>query len=322
MAVAGGSITAQRAVVPWVTICIPTRDSEDWIGTLLAHYQARGFQPIVLLDTRSNDRTAAITRSCGARIVPIDRFTCTEAVVSVTRDCVTTPWALFMHDDEVPSDGLFALLGAAPPAAPVQSVAIPRRWAWYEPEKPLHFGFSGHWQDRASAPGSDHHWRLFRPRDVTFISAMHTDGFLIDFWARVATGAYIVHFEWVVRTREQRAAKLRRYEKYRAGYGKYFENLYLPEAQPPGIVTYIPFECDTYDTLARAYHAARARTPDGQSGFIGALRRLLGRWQAGVGAAVTDREGLKPNPARELPVWSGQADPARHVASPRQSMPR
>ena len=242
---------------PWFTVVIPTRDSAAWIGAVLEHYRARGVVPTLLIDTRTKDDTKAVALRHHARVVDMPGFKFTEGVVSMTREVVTTPWALFMHDDEMPSDGLFARLCGAQPSAAVQSVAMRRRWAWYEPGTPLTYGHSEFWRDRGGVNGADHHWRLFRPRDVTFISLMHSDGFLIDRWSRLPPDCYLVHFEWVIRSRGQRAAKLREYDRYRYGYGRFFANMYLPEDQPPGAIDYIPFETGAFDMLALTYYAAR-----------------------------------------------------------------
>ena len=86
---------------------------------------------------------------------------------------------------------------------------------------------------------------------------MHTDGFLIDRYLRMPDDAYLVHFEWVIRGRSQRVAKLRRYDRARYGYGRFFANMYLPEDQPPGAIQYIPFGTGIFDELARTYYAMR-----------------------------------------------------------------
>ena len=123
---------------PLYTVVIPTRDSAGWIGTVLAHYRARGIVPTLLIDTRTRDDTKAVAGRHGARVVDMPDFAFTEGVVAMTRDVVETPWALFVHDDEMPSDALFARLRTPPPSdTPAQSVAMSRRWAWHEPGKPL-----------------------------------------------------------------------------------------------------------------------------------------------------------------------------------------
>lgn len=293
----------------WFTVLIPTRDSATWIGPLIAHYQARNITPTILLDSRTQDETRALVERAGAAIVDIPRFTHTEAIVCVAKDCVNTPWAFFAHDDEVPSDSLFERLGAPPPPEEVQSVAIPRRWAWYEPGKPLKYGRSQHWADRSGRHGTDHHWRLFRPDRVTYVPTMHSDGFLVDRWARVPPDAYLVHFEWVLRSYKQRVAKLRRYDEHRYGYGRFFHNIYLPEGQPPGVIEYLPFETQAYDALARTYFAARR--PDTSAPLMRrSLRTHLARAKNfcivklglyDFNREPVDRKGLNPKLDHEVP---------------------
>jgi hypothetical protein len=306
---------------PWYTVVIPTRDSAGWIGTVLERYRSRGVIPILLVDTRTKDDTKGVARRHQARVVDMPSFSFTEGVVALTRDIVETPWVLFAHDDEIPSDGLFAYLrGAAPPAA-AQSVAIRRRWAWYEPDKPLCYGHSEYWRDRGEVNGADHHWRLFRPKDVTFVSAMHSDGFLIDRWIRMPPDAYLVHFEWVIRSRGQRVAKLRRYDRARYGYGRFFANMYLPEDQPPGIVDMIPFETGSFDRIAPVYYAMRApdlpEEPLSLADHWARIKNDLRTWLGLNNHAWTpkDREGLKPKLELEI-VGSGWPGPmAQHGRS-------
>ena len=290
----------------WFTVVIPTRDSAAWIGTLLDHYRARGVTPTLFLDSRTRDETRAIAQRAGAPIVDIAPFAFVESVVRVTRDVVTTPWVLFVNDDEILSDRLFARLRGPEPPAGAQSVAIPRRWAWYEPKRPLSYARTDIWQDRAGCNGADHHWRLFRPYEVTFISQMHSDGFLIDRWSRMPLDAYIVHFEWVLRTKAQRAAKIRRYDRHRHGYGSFFANMYLPEDQPPGAIDFVPFETDAYDLLARTYYESRAQDPADERRRLGerirplrnAAARFLGR--AALRREPKDRAGPTPRLDAEI----------------------
>ncbi len=284
------------AMTPWVTIVIPTKNSGGWIGALLEHYAGRGWRPTLLVDDRTTDDTYDIARRFSAPVVDIHGFTFTEAVVSVTRSCVKTPWALFIHDDEAPSAALFARLAGPPPPDAAQSVAIPRRWAWREPGRPLQFARSDHWADRTGRPGTDHGWRLFRPDQVRFIAMMHTDGFVIDRWARMPPDAYYLHFEWVIRSYAQRLAKVRRYDQHHMGYGKFFENIYLPEAQPPGVVEYRDADTHAFDRLAEVYYACRGpETPIPPEAP-----------PTGAGAAEPeDRSGLAPRPENEVPWLSG-----------------
>ncbi len=297
---------------PWYTVVIPTRDSAGWIGVVLEHYRARGIAPTLLIDTRTRDDTKAVARRHGARVVDMPGFVFTEGVVAMTRQVVETQWALFIHDDEIPSDALLERLRTAPPAGtPAQSAAIPRRWAWWEPGKPLTYGHSEFWRDRLGINGADHHWRLFRPRDVTFISHMHSDGFLIDRYLRLPLDAYLVHFEWVIRGRSQRVAKLRRYDRARYGYGRFFANMYLPEDQPPGAIDYIPFGDSSLDELARAYYAMRTRETAEEPLRLGdhwaRIKNDLGTWLGLSHHSRTpkDRVGLAPRLEAEVvePGW-------------------
>src|ERR1700761_7925694 len=98
---------------PWYTVVIPTRDSAGWIGAVLEHYRARGIVPTLLVDTRTRDDTKAVAQRHAARGGDMPGFVFTEGVVAMTREFVETPWVLFVHDDEIPSDALLARLRTA-----------------------------------------------------------------------------------------------------------------------------------------------------------------------------------------------------------------
>jgi hypothetical protein len=301
----------------WVSVVIPTRSSAPWIERLLEHYLAHGVRPIILLDERSTDGTADRIAACGLAIHRIGPFPFTEAIVRRARDVVPTPWALWMHDDECPSEALFDRLAGPPPPSGAQSVAIQRRWVWHQPGEPLRYGVSDGWADRTGRNGTDYHWRLFRPDRVDYVAVMHSDGFRIDRWSRLEADCYIAHFEWVARTRMQRIEKLRAYDAHRYGYGVLFRSMYVPEDQPPGTIDFRPFETTAFDGLADAY--LNARQPDRPPPPV----TLRERWQP-VKARMLDRlrghrfqveppdrRGLTPRPENEIPDTAIRAAPSR-----------
>ncbi len=291
----------------WFSVVIPTRNSAGWIETLIDLYRSNGIRPIVLFDERSNDATGAILERSGLTVHKVAAFPFTEAIVKVAAEIVSTPWVLWMHDDEFPSEGLIRRLVGPPPPEEAQSVAIQRRWVWYQPGDRPSFGRSDHWNDRTNNSGTDHNWRLFRPDRVTYIDIMHTEGYLIDRWCRFGGEAYIAHFEWVVRSRSQRIVKLRHYDAERFGYGSFFYKVYVPEDQAPGIIDYRPVDTDLFDGLVRAYF--RARTPDAPLPPL----TLWERWQRlraklnglkglkSLNREPKDRIGLKPRLESEVP---------------------
>ncbi|HTZ70670.1 MAG TPA: hypothetical protein VMB71_08475 [Acetobacteraceae bacterium] len=293
----------------WATILIPTRDSAAWIAAVLAHYLDRDCCPTLLVDARTRDATREIAHSFGVAVHDLAGFTVTEAAVQASKEIVRTPWTLWVHDDEIPSDELFIRLAKAPPPESVTSVAIQRRWAWYEPDMPLTYGRSRFWRDRARQAGADHMWRLFRQDCVTFVPAMHSDGFRIGKWCRLPADCYIVHFEWIIRSHTERVDKLRRYDAVRPGYGRFFENIYLPEGQPSGAIDYHPFESSVYESLARTYYDARCkRAPLGEPTSSRADILSVRGEQVVVGAEFAqdpeDRTGLSPCMDLEvLDVW-------------------
>ncbi len=136
---------------------------------------------------------------------------------------------------------------------------------------------------------------------------MHTEGFRIGIWSRFPADCYIAHFEWVVRTRAQRAAKLRRYDAHRFGYGKFFSRHYLPEDQDQGIIDYEPVGTNEYDALVQAYCAARGPDPRDppltpRERWQHLRARIAGlRGPRALGREPNDRIGLTPHLANEIP---------------------
>ena len=134
---------------------------------------------------------------------------------------------------------------------------------------------------------------------------MHTDGYVVEDWARLPREEYLLHFEWVVRSHAQRQAKLKRYDRVRYGFGKFFESYYLPEDQPSGMIEYRPLG-PAYDALADAYHASRLDGVSPERDNVGDVcRAILRRFGIGIGTnslkvVPADRQGVRPQLDREV----------------------
>lgn len=104
-------------------------------------------------------------------------------------------------------------------------------------------------------------------------------------------------------------AKLRRYDEQRPGYGAYFRNLYLPEAQPPGIIDYHPFGCTTFDALAEAYWSVRGAVPraGGHRSLFRWPRKRLRMTPPQLGGLM-ERAFLLPRLDREVAAWPDLRD--------------
>ncbi len=211
-------------------IVVPTRDSERWIRAFHRGYRRLGIDPIYLYDLRSCDRTFDILQELGVEVLAIrPRHDRVECMLEATRAIPCVDWVVRFDDDELPSAALIAWLDGQLGMVAEPSLAISRRHVLFHGGG-LHFSrmesYYFHPQDPTFL---DPQWRGFRPHDVRFTDAIHTAGFEVGAFHTAPQSAYFVHFDWLLRTVEQRKDKLRRYEAQKAGGGWKFAEYYLPE---------------------------------------------------------------------------------------------
>ena len=187
-----------------VTVIIPTLNSARYLDITLKYYTRMGVSPIVFVDARSTDDTLKVASKFCERVHlannPGEWVECTIERISRS---VPTEWALRVDDDELPSSDLLRLCGGMPlTCRPV--VSFPR----------VNCGLTRSGQLAYNAyDREDRQFRLYRVNEVEYRSDIHTPGFAIHSSIQMVRPYFLVHFDWVVRSYEDRKAKVERYNR-------------------------------------------------------------------------------------------------------------
>jgi len=207
---------------------------------------------LYLYDVRSTDSTLALLKALGAETISVEpEFDRVECMLSTPWDSVEEEWVIRFDDDELPSAGLIHWLDTSLHRIEEASIAFSRRDVQFV-EKCLCFSrLEDYYFHPLDPTYLDPQWRAFQPRKVDFTDAIHTPGFHVSQFATAPSSTFFVHFDWILRTFEQRLAKVRRYERQSTGGGWPFARFYLPELHAQEDLRWTPFETAEFDELAQ-----------------------------------------------------------------------
>lgn len=251
---------APRLSAGQVEIVIVTKNSAAWIGLLLKAYRSLGIEPLVLLDGYSTDNTEREIKRRRIRYQKVyPEFPRVEAIIKEIPKHSQATWVLRLDDDEFPSQGLVQWLNRSLASASAPVLGVPRRWLRLEATGRCEY--SNHQILRWLEQRMDTQWRLFRPDQVDYVTEIHSAGFLTPHSELLPDSAYLVHFDWILRSWEQRAAKLENYESQKPGAGSNFRDLYLWETSDIAAHAFMPMETDEFDRLARRLHRRAPLAP-------------------------------------------------------------
>jgi glycosyltransferase involved in cell wall biosynthesis len=107
-----------------ISVCIVSRNEADRLGPCLE--SVRWAEEVVVLDLDSEDDSAQLARSAGARVLAHPPVPIVEAVRNVVADAATGDWVLALDPDERVTPGLAAELRRASERSDVDAVVIPR----------------------------------------------------------------------------------------------------------------------------------------------------------------------------------------------------
>lgn len=235
-------------------LVIPTRDGLPYVFVIAREYARFELTPHYFIDGRSSNlfrRTAprlltrtTILSSSGASI---------EEMLPEIAAQTHASWVWRMDDDEAPSRALLAWLARLTPGEGHRVIAMPRRAVRFVDGAPVYARAIPNLHEH------DYQYRAFVRAGATFDPTLHTAG--ITFSAPQVIHAppdcCLYHFDWIVRTRAQRAEKLLRYERLKQGSWKQFRGQYLPEDFARDPYDYAPVEDVDIARLARRLRAAR-----------------------------------------------------------------
>jgi hypothetical protein len=205
-----------------IKFVIITKNSARWFGVILDHYRQLGVEPLIILDDTSHDQTEVLLRQKGVDYVKahadVPRV---EALVKSVPPLVRSDWVIRLDDDELPAGWLCAWAALQARRTDAIVVGFERRWVRLRLDGRL--DYSNHPLIVSPQGVLDAQWRMFRPDVVQFRSDIHTPGFYIPKGSIIAPRrAYIAHFNWLVRSAQERRQQIDDYDGQRPLAGTRF----------------------------------------------------------------------------------------------------
>jgi hypothetical protein len=206
----------------------------SYVIAIADEYRRLGLKPRYFVDSRSRASYKFIASRVLSDVCFIDTDAeCIEQIMpSIVEKC-TGKWVIRLDDDEAPSSSLASWLANAAMCGEASVIAFPRRTLRLD---------SAQVQYARTMPGivnHDYQYRCFMLSRVKIDTDVHTPGIRFS-ESEVMYAPHdccIYHFDWIVRSPQQRKAKLERYDKLQSGAGEVFKYQYLPE----------DFHSDLYD---------------------------------------------------------------------------
>ncbi len=226
-----GSFRHSEGLGNKVELVIPTVNSERWLGQFLEFYKVNGLRPVYAVDRRTSDGTRELIRKYGFTFIEAQADEPrVEALLPSIVAQIAAPWILRLDDDELPTPKLLDFATAAMVDDAISAYSFPRANLRCNPaskrlERSYFFAFG-------PDAGLDRQWRLFQPKDVAYRGELHTPGFLVSNGRRVQPDAYILHFDWVLRSKQARLRKFESYERQSPSAAKNCKHHTLHEVVP------------------------------------------------------------------------------------------
>jgi glycosyltransferase involved in cell wall biosynthesis len=217
----------KRGNVSEFSIAMPTRNAARHIDLILEFYTRHGLPLNVFVDETSTDDTLAICRRAGHRVTvvhnPLGRM---EGMFKQMADGADHDWVLRMDDDELPS------LAMIEQARALTTGPIDRQYAF----RLIHLALAN--DEGAVALGAyedppHDQVRLFHRQSVAYDSRIHTPGFHVTQRDIRSPDACFAHLQWIVRSLEERRAKIADYDRQAPGAGSNWRDYYLLEDNQP-----------------------------------------------------------------------------------------
>jgi hypothetical protein len=209
-----------------VDLVIPTRDGLPYTLIIAREYARLALKPRYFIDGRSSRLFRSLSTALLAPTAMI--FPLGESIEEILPQIVSASsarWMLRIDDDEAPSSALVAWLTQMRPPAGKTVVALPRRAVRFEDDTAVYA------RSIPKVVEHDYQHRCFVREGVVFDPALHTAGikYALSDVIYAPPECCLYHFDWIVRTRAEREAKLSRYERLAPGSWSKFISQYLPE---------------------------------------------------------------------------------------------
>lgn len=188
-----------------LSLAIVTRNSAQYIETLLRVGRGLADQVVVALDMSSCDATETICRKHADKLFKIEPIENPEKPLAWLNDQCDGDWILRLDDDELPSAGLVRMLPQLLCDREMTHYWLRRRWM-VGPDPNQWIGQRPWWPD----------WqiRLFRniPSIVRAPGTLHSS-YIAQGACRYLTEASLYHFDLVYHSLEERVRKVARYRQ-------------------------------------------------------------------------------------------------------------
>jgi hypothetical protein len=207
-----------------VTVAYLSKDDPELVAIAYDYYKRLGIAIKVFLDDRTSgtSKTYLTRRGIPFQCVanPKDYV---EPLYEKVAALVDTEWLMIVTNDELLN--MHSLVETSLRVhfdKDKDCFAIPRSWILVRDGVP--------YIGRADFIGDDHQWRLVRHDAVRFHDKIHTPGFdLPDRTGLFMDRSRLYHFDWLVRSKENRKSKLDVYEAKLPGARDRYIKWYLPE---------------------------------------------------------------------------------------------
>lgn len=248
--------SAARGIDPSeVRLIVITKNSARWFGVILDAYEAAGVLPFVMLDASSDDGTEALLQRRSVEYVKEHaEFPRVEALLRLIPKHVDSRWAVRLDDDELPCEGLYSWIASRLDRLSFDAVGFQRRAVRLTADGTCEY--SRHPLVVSRLGVLDAQWRMFKPHAVQYRSDIHTPGFIVPMGNPIAPHkAYIVHFNWLVRTLRERRHQIDDYDRQEANAGNRFRDIKVWEDSNVAEHQFRPMETDEFDSIAIALAA-------------------------------------------------------------------
>lgn len=238
-----------------VRLVIPTRGCSKWLDLFLDAYEEFGLKPTYAVDKGCEPETLRILQKRGIDIIFVDvaQLGNGESIMPYLSKNIHEDYIFRLDDDEFPTTKLLDFVNSIPESgyAFVHS--------WWLPRYEIAFIDGGlkschpkHLRTKVGAKIYEnlHGGRFFRHKDVVYDKVgPHHGNFISDFVSHATENALILHLDYLVRTPEERLAKIRAVEGRFPGNGWIFANHMIPEFAPRELLRPKDFQVGELSTL-------------------------------------------------------------------------
>lgn len=235
-------------------LVIPTRDGLPYTLIIAREYARLALKPRYFIDGRSSRLCRSLSTALLSPTAII--FPSGESIEEILPQIVAASnarWMLRIDDDEAPSSALVAWLTQMRSPAGKTIIALPRYAVRFEDDTAVYA------RSIPNVVEHDYQHRCFVREGVAFDATLHTAGlkYAPSDVVYAPPECCLYHFDWIVRTRAERAAKLSRYERLAPGSWSEFVSQYLPENFSRSDYDYAPLNDLDAIRLARRLRAGQ-----------------------------------------------------------------